>query len=144
MSEQLFPGLAESYLEDQLDLFGDARRLIKNIFEYIEPMSHEDRESILFDLLKGTGVTRDEVESLSKRRMPKRLVYPVNVSIRRYYRAYVSVAEGSSNEQILKRCRELVRSEQDEALTLDPDLDIEDDDITEMYIDEDGVQEDYD
>ena len=67
-----------------------------------------------------------------------KLVVPVNVCIKRFYRTYAYVDENATDEQICNAVKEMIYEEQDKALTTDPDLEIEDGDIEHIHIDHDG------
>ena len=68
--------------------------------------------------------------------MAKMITVPVDLSVKRYYRIYVTVPEGTTDAEIHKKITEetdLNKELNDTAL--DPSMDIEYDDITCIYCD---------
>ena len=64
-----------------------------------------------------------------------KITVPCNVCIKRYYRTYVEVDEDTSEFEIIKKINAEILENQDDALTPDPDLEIQDEDI--VFIDPD-------
>lgn len=58
-----------------------------------------------------------------------KIIVPVNVCLRRYYRAYATVDENATDEEIVESVREDILLHGDTVLNPDPDLDIEEGDI---------------
>lgn len=71
-----------------------------------------------------------------------KVVYPIDIGIRKFYRMYVTVEEGTPEGEIRQTAIEKVLVEQDDALIEDHDLDIECGDIVLVDIDHDGVMTD--
>ena len=69
----------------------------------------------------------------------KMMVVPVDVCIRRFYRAYVTVPEDASDDDIYDEVTAAILEHQEEALTPDPDMEIEDHDIQWCRIDREGA-----
>lgn len=65
-------------------------------------------------------------------------IVPVNVIIARFYRAYAQVPDNATDAEIRKSVIEQIIEEQDEALTPDPDIEIEECDFQEVMIDHEG------
>lgn len=65
-------------------------------------------------------------------------IIPVNVCIKRFYRAYAEVDENANDEEIRKAIRNAIVENQDNELCDDPDLEIEKDDIVYIDIDHDA------
>ena len=70
-----------------------------------------------------------------------KIVVPVNLAIKRFYRAYVTVDMHASDEEIKQAVVEMVCAEQGSSLDNDPDIEIEADDIDVWHIDRDGAWE---
>lgn len=66
------------------------------------------------------------------------LVVPANVCIKRFYRVYAHVNENVTDEEIRKAIIEAILNNQDEELTDDPDMEIEEGDIEHIDIDHEG------
>ena len=66
------------------------------------------------------------------------IVVPVDVCIRRYYRAYAHVDENATDKEIIESLTDAIIDNQDDVLTPDLDLEIENEDIVYMEIDYDG------
>lgn len=71
--------------------------------------------------------------------MGNKIIYPVNVCIKRFYRGYVEVDENATDEEIRSALMEQIIEKQDNALCEDPDLEIEPQDIIDMTIDHDYI-----
>ena len=69
-------------------------------------------------------------------------VVPCNVCIKRFYRAYVTVDENADESEIIARMKANVLENQDEELTPDPDLDIEEQDLVFVKPDYEAEWED--
>ena len=67
------------------------------------------------------------------------IIVPVDVCIKRYYRAYANVDENATEKEILKTITDAIIENQDKELMPDPDLDIDEIDIEWMHIDHDGA-----
>ena len=72
--------------------------------------------------------------------MSSKITVPVNVCIKRYYRIYVDVPVDSENEDVYAAVKNMIIEQGDDALTPDPDLEIEESDILGSDVDWDGVQ----
>jgi hypothetical protein len=59
-----------------------------------------------------------------------KITLPCDVAITRFYRTYVEVDEDATAPEVFQKVRAEILEQQDDALTPDPDLDIEDHDIT--------------
>lgn len=71
------------------------------------------------------------------------MIVPVDISVKRYYRVYVTIDEDDDDEMIEDLTKEQVINDIETLdKCLDPDLDVEDDDIEICYIDRDGIMED--
>ena len=68
-----------------------------------------------------------------------RIIVPCDVCVKRYYRAYAVVDEDATNEEIQKAIVEDILENQERALTEDPDIEIEKDDISVICVDYDGA-----
>jgi len=68
----------------------------------------------------------------------KNTIIPVDVCIKRYYRAYAHVNEDATDEEIRKIVMENIIENQDNELSADPDFEIEEDDIQYINIDREG------
>lgn len=68
-----------------------------------------------------------------------KIIVPCDVCIKRYYRAYAEVDEYATNKEIQKAIVEAILENQDRVLTEDPDIEIEEDDISVVDIDHDGA-----
>lgn len=68
----------------------------------------------------------------------KILVIPANVCIKRFYRVYAHVNKNVTDEEIRKAIIEAILDNQDEELTDDPDMEIEEGDIEYVDIDHEG------
>lgn len=68
-----------------------------------------------------------------------KIIVPCDVCIKRYYRAYAEVDENATNDEIQKAIVEAILENQDRVLTEDPYIEIEEDDISVVYIDHDGA-----
>lgn len=79
----------------------------------------------------------DEMKAMCKGKV-KNIIVPVDVCIKRYYRAYAHVNEDATDEEIRKITMENIIENQDEELNADPDLGIEKDDIQYVNIDREG------
>ena len=64
-----------------------------------------------------------------------KIIIPCNICIKRFYRAYVEVNENATDEEIRKAMIGAIIENQDNELTDDPDLEIEDEDIVYVKID---------
>ena len=73
------------------------------------------------------------------------ITIPVDLCVRRYYRVYVTVPDGTTDEEIRRKIVEDTDLNQELTdATLDPSMDIEYDDITGFDIDHEGewIEED--
>lgn len=70
--------------------------------------------------------------------------YAVDVAITRYYRIWKHADEDEERSHFAERVKLAIVEDQDKDLELDPDLDIEYDDIQNIWVDEDSLQLDYD
>lgn len=68
-----------------------------------------------------------------------RVTIPANVCIKRFYRAYVEADENATGSEIKRALLEQILEEQDAALTEDPDIGIEAEDIVSIAPDYDGA-----
>ena len=68
-----------------------------------------------------------------------KMIVPCNVCIKRYYRVCAEVDEDATNEEIQKTIVEDILENQEKALSEDPDIEIEKDDISGVGIDYDGA-----
>lgn len=68
----------------------------------------------------------------------KKLIVPVNVCIKRFYRTYVMVDIDAADEEIRQVAKRMIVDEQESAIDDDPDLSIEEHDIVFVDIDHDG------
>ena len=68
-----------------------------------------------------------------------KLIVPCNVTIKRFYRAYVEVDENATDEEIRKAMIEAILEHQDAELCEDPDLEIENHDIVNIEIDHEAA-----
>ena len=84
-------------------------------------------------------IANDTVAQEEKAETPAKVVIPCNVEITRYYRAYVSVSADATEEQIVQAMRKEILENQDDALTPDPDMGIEEDDIAMVSPDFDAM-----
>lgn len=66
------------------------------------------------------------------------LVVPVDVCIRRYYRAYARVEENATDAEIIASVKEAIERNQDRELMEDTDLEIESDDFEWFEVDHDA------
>lgn len=66
------------------------------------------------------------------------MIVPVNVAIKRYYRCYAHVDSDANDDLIIEQIKDDIISHQDDALTNDPELFIEEDDIFGIDIDHDA------
>lgn len=74
-----------------------------------------------------------------------KVVYPYIVGIQRFYRGYISVDEETPEDKVREAIVQDILVHQDGAyFDLDPTMEIERDDITEISIDWDGVMDDLD
>lgn len=64
-----------------------------------------------------------------------KVVRPVTVGITRYYRTYVTVDSDMGDNDIQNMVRDIVVENQGAHLDLDPEMEIEDSDITSIVID---------
>ena len=124
----------------------ETRNLIEDVIvavqnhDYLAPAT---KTELLFEALKGMGFSREQLAAFAKGGLPiEYKIVPVDVKVDRYYRVYVRVpACEESNENIRKDVKAQIVNEQDKCLTeLDPDLEIEEDDIDVIRIDWDGEQ----
>lgn len=67
------------------------------------------------------------------------IIVPVDVCIKRYYRAYANVDENATEKEILKTITDAIIENQESELMPDPVLDIDEIDIEWMHIDHDGA-----
>ena len=68
-----------------------------------------------------------------------KIIVTAEVCIKRFYRAYVEVAENATGLEIKKALLEQILEEQDAALAEDPDIEIEAGDIVSIAPDYDGA-----
>lgn len=66
-------------------------------------------------------------------------VVPCDVAIKRFYRTYVVVDEEATDEEVMAAVKSQIVERQDESIMLDPDLEIEEDDILGILPDDDGT-----
>ena len=67
------------------------------------------------------------------------MIVPCNVTIKRFYRAYVEVDENATDEEIRKAMTEAILEHQDAELCEDPGLEIEGHDIVNIEIDHEAA-----
>ena len=134
------------YLVRNTDYCAETRNLIEDVINSIaiqcDCLSVEKKKSILRDALQGMGFSEEQLDAFADGRIPTEYkIVPMDVKIDRYYRTYVRVPICEDNdENIEKDVKAQIVRDQDKCLTLDPDLDIEEDDIEVMSIDWDGEQ----
>ena len=66
-------------------------------------------------------------------------VVPCDGAIKRCYRIYVVVDEEATDEEVVAAVKSQIVERQDESIMLDPDLEIEEDDILGILPDDDGT-----
>lgn len=81
----------------------------------------------------------DTLAQSVEKEAPVKVIVPCNVEIKRYYRSYVLMDEGASNEEVLKAMKQDILENGESELTPDPDMDIEEDDIIAIYPDFDAM-----
>ena len=72
-----------------------------------------------------------------------KLIVPCDICIKRFYRGYVKVNENATDEEIRKAMVESILKYQDAELTEDPDIEIEEHDITAIEIDHSSEWTEY-
>lgn len=102
---------------------------------FLHSASHRNDRPASLEQADGSDAAAQDVEAEST----TKVVIPCDVEIKRYYRTYVTVDEGSTKEQIIQAMREEILENQDNALTPDPDMGIEEDDITLVFPDFDAM-----
>ena len=70
----------------------------------------------------------------------KKINLPCDVCITRYYRTYVDVSDDATDAEIREAVVKQILEDQDLVLCADPDIDIEEDDITMVSPDWDGAE----
>ena len=134
------------WLVRNTDYCAETRNLIEDVIVSVQNrdfLSPATKKEILCDALKGMGFSTEQLAAFAKGGLPiEYKTVPVDVKVDRYYRVYVRVpACEESNENIRKDVKAQIVNEQDKCLmTLDPDLEIEEDDIDVIRIDWDGEQ----
>ena len=133
------------YLVRNTDYCAETRNLIEDVINSIAHntpfMNTESRTLMLQEALKGMGFSKEQLTAFAKGEIPTEYqVVPVDVGILRVYRTYVRVPMDASPEQIEKAAAKQILENGDACLTLDPDLDIEEDDIRWKEIDWEGAQ----
>ena len=68
-----------------------------------------------------------------------RIVVPCEVCIKRYYRTYVHIHEGATDENIVNAAMEQIIEEQSNVLVDDTELEIEEGDFVYIEPDYDGI-----
>ena len=135
------------WLARNTDYCAETRNLIEDVINSITQqndfLSIDAKKAILRDALQGMGFSEEQLAAFAKGGLPiEYKTVPVDVKVDRYYRVYVRVPIcEESNENIRKDVKAQIVNEQDKCLTeLDPDLEIEEDDIDVIRIDWDGEQ----
>ena len=70
--------------------------------------------------------------------MAKMIVVPVDMAVKRFYRIYVRVPEGTTDAEIRDKIMEMDLNEELTDAALDPSMQIEYDDVTGIDIDHEG------
>jgi len=113
--------------------------LIRNRYE--QPDNRQDEE-FFKGFLSALGFDSEEIRRIFECDFPDNILVPVDVGIVRYYRTYVICYEGADEVAIRQKAIQQIVETQEELLTPDPDLDIEEDDVIRLRVDFDGIQED--
>lgn len=134
----------DMYLVRTTEYCAETRNLIENVINSIASTCSVPgciKYAMLRDALQGMGFSEEQLIAFAKGEIPTEYqVVPVDVGILRAYRTYVRVPMDASSEQIEKAAAKQILENGDACLTLDPDLDIEEDDIRWKEIDWDGAQ----
>lgn len=128
------------YVQENFDFGSTATRLIRNAIDYAGTLQAGTRCDYLHALLGDIGFTDNEITAFGCGKVPRREVYPANVVISRSYRTYVAVSPGKTQNEIKKAVIDHIIDGQDAVLTDDESPEIEEDDISFVEIDFDGVQ----
>lgn len=133
------------YLVRSTDYCAETRNLIEDVINSIVHntpfMNTELKTLMLKEALKGMGFSDEQLTAFAKDELPTEYkIVPVDVGILRQYRTYVRVPLDASRSQVEEAAKNQILENGDATLVLDPDLDIEEDDIGVVSIDWEGEQ----
>ena len=99
-----------------------------------------EKERILRGCMEDATFSDGEITTFAQNMVPEKFVtVPVDVSVVRGYRIYVKVPKGSDSDAVKKATKEEIINYGLEESELDPDLDIEEDDIRCIDVDWEGA-----
>lgn len=133
------------YLVRSTDYCAETRNLIEDVINSIVHntpfMNTELKTLMLKEALKGMGFSDEQLTAFANDELPTEYkIVPVDVGILRQYRTYVRVPLDASRSQVEEAAKNQILENGDATLVLDPDLDIEEDDIGVVSIDWEGEQ----
>ena len=131
------------YLVRATDLCAETRNVVEDTINAVQKMyvGPAIKKEVLKESLKTIGFSDEQLTAFAKGEIPPEYqIVPVEVVITRYYRTYVRVKRDSDNAEVMKKAEKQIVDEQDNCLELDPDLEIESDDISVVQIDWEGAE----
>lgn len=133
---------AMEYVNEVCTFSEETFQLIKSIICYgYCALYGIDRFGYFQALLSDLGLTNKQIERIAKYDFPEKVTIPVDVAITRHYRTHVECYDDADEASIRKKAIQEIVECQEGILTPDPDLDIEEGDVTWIHVDFDGVQE---
>lgn len=141
--------MAEYLLKKHPDLSVEVRNLVQDTVSAINfTLPGIGRENLakkqLFikHALDGMGFEDFELEAFAQNEIPaKYQVVPVEARIVRFYRTYVRVPIKTTEKEIKVAAIKQITTDMDNCLELDPDMEIEEDDVLSMSVDWEGVSD---
>lgn len=134
------------YLARNTDYCTETRNLIEDVINSIVHntpyMNPETRTLMLQEALKGMGFSKEQLTAFAKGEIPTEYqVVPVETRIVRFYRTYVRVPIGTTEKEVKAAAIKQITTDMDNCLELDPDMEIEEDDILCMAVDWEGASD---
>ena len=131
------------YLARATDLCAETRNVVEDTINAVQKTNVGllIKKEILKESLKTVGFSGEQLTAFAKGEIPpEHQIVPVEVGITRFYRTYVRVKCGSDDVEVMKEAKKQIVEEQDSCIELDPDLEIDSDDISMIQIDWEGAE----
>ena len=133
------------YLVRNTDYCAETRNLIEDVVRSITEqndfLSTDAKKAILRDALQGMGFSDEQLTAFAKCEIPTEYkTVPVEVGIRRLYRLYIRVPMNAGTEEVVKETDRKILNDGVEDCDLEPDFDIEEEDILGHDIDWEGAE----
>lgn len=133
------------YLARATEYCAETRNLIEDVINSVHQftwMHFYSKKAMLEEALKGMGFSDEQLTAFAKGEIPTEYqLVPCDVMVSRAYRIWVRVPVKSGKEEVKNAATKQILENGLDEKDLDPDLDIEEDDIGGIEIDWCGAQQ---